>query len=202
METSVLQTFSERSLITEHLRQVPSTMNGTVPNGILANQFWGEANAFADAARALISADNSFYAPTYFLLCHALELALKSYLLANDVPLAEVIKLGHDLTRAYAKAHQLGMRVPGEHVDVLIDRLSEFHQRMIFRYPVITKDEGRLILRGHLIRPEEIQELVVSICRIVRTSVFAARLHAAKFGNFPIETWHMGLPEGGPEEGD
>lgn len=168
-----------------------------VPNGIVANQFWAEAKAFADAAKVLIDADSSS-APTYFLLCHALELSFKSYLLAKCVSLNTVIQLRHNLVNAYSETQKFGLRIEGEQTDALISRLSEFHNQMIFRYPIITKEDGSLVLRGHLVRADELHQFVASVCQQVLGPVLMARIAASSTGEFPIETWHMGLPK--PEE--
>jgi hypothetical protein len=174
-------------------------MSNTVPNGILANQFWAEAKAFLDAAKVLIDAGSSS-AATYFLLCHALELTIKSYLLAKDTPLDTVVRLRHNFVEAHTRAQELGLNIEGEHADALIQRLSEFHNQMIFRYPVLTRDEGRLVLRGHLVRTDELHEFVDSVCKKVLGPVLIARIDASSAGEFPIETWHMGLPSQTAEE--
>jgi hypothetical protein len=169
-------------------------MSSTVPNGILANQFWIDAKAYIDASKILID-HAPLSQPVYFLLSHALELTLKSYLLAKGMHPDELTSLGHNLLKAHARAAELGLQVRGEHTLALIERLSDFHNNLIFRYPVLTKDERRLVLRGHLVRAEEIYEIVAAISGQIHGTVLRARLHAANAGEFLIETWHMGFPE-------
>src|SRR5205809_22903 len=48
----------------------------------LAHQYLGDAVSYVSAAKLLDESDGHF-SPKYFLLCHALELALKAYILAT-----------------------------------------------------------------------------------------------------------------------
>jgi hypothetical protein len=171
-------------------------MSSKVPNGILANQFWIDAKAYVEAADILIkSAAPSISTPIYFLLGHALELTLKAYLLAKGENADYFFEIKHDLVKAHARASQLGLQVKGEHATALIERLSDFHNVFIFRYPVLTKDEHRLVLRGHLVKASEILDFVASLCTQVHGIVLFARIDAANAGEFVVETWHMGFPE-------
>jgi HEPN domain-containing protein len=173
-------------------------MTGIVPNGILANEFWIDAKAYLQAAEILInSGSGNVNPPTYFTLGHALELALKAYLLAKDKDINpdDLLDIGHDLAEAHKRASKCGLQVKGEYTVALIERLSDFHIKYIFRYPYLTRDERRLVLRGHLVRAEEIFDVVASICAQIHATVIFARIDAANAGEFLIETWHMGFPE-------
>lgn len=174
-------------------------MNNRVPLGILANQFWHEAVAYLRAANTLIrdSSAKDTIPPTYFLISHGLELLLKAYLLSRDVPYVDVFKLRHRIQEAYEMAKGLGLVVEGEHVEAMIEKLSDFHNEHLFRYPVVRRDDGSLILRGHLVRPIEVLQIIEAIAAKISGPVMHARLVAAKHGEFPIETWHMGAPEDG-----
>jgi len=129
--------------------------------------------------------------PAYFLMSHALELTLKAYILARGGSYDEVVSLRHNIQKARARAEALGLRIEDDH-RVLIERLSEFHDAFIFRYPVVKKDH--LILRGALVYPAEVLKIIESIFLRVNGPVIMARLDAAGEGSFPIETWHMGRP--------
>lgn len=175
-------------------------MNNRVPLGILAMQFWHEAVAYLCAAKILMR-DNSAkdtIPPTYFLMSHGLELVLKAYLLSRDVPCVDVFKLQHRVQEAYEKAKSLGL-VEVEHTEAMIEKLSDFHSEHLFRYPVVTRDDGSLILRGHLVRPVEVLQIIEAIGANIQGPVMYARLVAAKHGEFPIETWHMGMPAEGDD---
>lgn len=176
----------------------------SVPNGILANQFWHDASAYVQAAEILIGSETPrIQQPIYFMLSHSLELALKAYLLAKGEPESGFRVLGHDLARAHARAAELGLKVQGENTVALIERLSEFHDTHFFRYPLLTKDERRLVLRGHLIRAADILAIVKSVCAQVQGPTMFARFEAAAHGGeVRVETWHMGLPaEPDPDRG-
>jgi hypothetical protein len=176
-------------------------MTGIAPRGILASQFWIDAKAYVQAAETLInSSTQNINQPVYFMLSHALELTLKAYLLARGADEADLIKIGHNLKDAHEEAAKRGLKVKGEHTVALIERLSEFHNAFIFRYPILTKDERRLVVRGHLVKATEVLEIVASICTQVHGTALFARIDAADAGEFWVETWHMGFPaEGEPD---
>jgi hypothetical protein len=176
-------------------------MNNPIPLGLFSHQFLIDARAYLVAADILIrdEASRDVHQPIYFLMSHALELMLKAYILARGVSYDEVVSLGHNIQKAHARAETLGLRVEGDQTRILIEKLSEFHDAFIFRYPVVKKDDGHLILRGALVFPAEVLKIIESIFLRVNGPVIMARLHAAGEGSFPIETWHMGRPA--PEQG-
>jgi hypothetical protein len=170
-------------------------MKNQIPLGILSAQFFSEARAYLTAADILIcDASPGTNQPAYFLMCHALELMLKAYIMARGGSYEEVVDLGHDLQKAHARAESLGLPVEGEQTPILIQRLSEFHEALLFRYPVVKKDDGHLILRGALVYPAEVLKIIETISVGVSGPVLMARLDAVKGGSFPTETWHMGRP--------
>jgi hypothetical protein len=173
-------------------------MKNPIPLGILSNQFLCEARKYLNAADILIrdkSADVK--PPTYFLMCHALELLLKGYVMARGVSYEEALKLGHDLQKAHDKAVSVGLPIEGDHTQILIEKLSEFHDAFLFRYPVVRKDDGHLILRGALVYPAEVLAVIETIFTRVNGPIIMARLDATSAGSFPVETWHMGPPAEG-----
>jgi hypothetical protein len=158
------------------------------------HQFLIDACAYFNAADILIrDASPDVNQPAYFLMSHALELMLKAYILACGGSYDEVVSLGHNIQKAHARAEALGLRIEDDH-RVLIERLSEFHDAFIFRYPVVKKDDGHLILRGALVYPAEVLKIIESIFLRVNGPVIMARLDASGAGSFPVETWHMGQP--------
>lgn len=165
------------------------------PLGILSNQFLHEARNYLNAADILIGkGSNELNPPVYFLMCHGLELLLKAYVMARGVSYEEALKLGHDLQKAHEKAVSLGLPIEGEHTRALIEKLSEFHTYSLFRYPVVRKDDGHLILRGALVYPVEVLKIIETIFLRINGPVIMARLDATRHGSFPVETWHMGGP--------
>ena len=73
--------------------------------------------------------------PKYFLLCQALELALKAYLAASGVR-KKVLrnKIGHDLDVAFRRAEQFGFAPVDHRLKDLVDWLAPFHLDNFFRY--------------------------------------------------------------------
>lgn len=77
---------------------------------------WRFAHQYERAARAvdaIAKTDLDVAAPRYYLLGHSIELALKAFLLARNVPHEELrsMKLmGHDLEKALARAEGVGLQ--------------------------------------------------------------------------------------------
>ncbi|MBR0783926.1 hypothetical protein [Bradyrhizobium iriomotense] len=178
-------------------------MSNRIPLGILALQFWHEAAAYLRAAEILIhdEAEPGVVPPAYFLMSHGLELLLKTYLLSRGDSYDDVGKLKHDIQAAYQRACGLGLMVTGDHVEALVEKLSEFHTAQVFRYPIVRRDDGRLVIRGHLVRPTEVFQIIESFAAKIQGPALFARIEAARDGEFRIETWHMGLPPVSDERG-
>jgi hypothetical protein len=164
-----------------------------VPLGVFSMQLWTDAQAYLRVAEILVHDNSSgIDAPTYFLLSHGLELTLKAYLVARgDVGNAELRDLSHDIERVHKKAVALGLQLKNKHAVPLIRILSDFHKDFVFRYPVIN-DDGSLVVRGTLVRAIDALATIEDICKQIHGTVLSARLEAAKEGEYPIETWHMG----------
>jgi hypothetical protein len=105
------------------------------PRGALAMAMLTDARSYLIAARRLAAGDlRGVLRPTYFLLGHALELAIKAFLAAKDVSDDELErKIGHDLKRAYRKALKCGLHEGQEH-RALVDKIAPFHKGLSFRY--------------------------------------------------------------------
>jgi hypothetical protein len=74
--------------------------------------------------------------PRYFALCHAIELALRAFLLARGKPDRQLrdIVLRHNISNLMAEAIQLGLTISPQ-VRSDIDLLSEAHKNFWPRYP-------------------------------------------------------------------
>jgi hypothetical protein len=72
--------------------------------------------------------------PKYFLYCHAIELALKAYLLVNEHTERDCAKLSHDIAAALrlAKTHELA--VSDWHTDIVASLSREHNRPFSFRY--------------------------------------------------------------------
>ena len=64
------------------------------------------AREFADAASVIVSSGEAYKTliATMYLCGHAIELAMKSILVKNGVPLKELKEIGHDLEKCLEKA--------------------------------------------------------------------------------------------------
>jgi hypothetical protein len=76
---------------------------------------------------------SGIHSTAYFAVGHAIELFLKSFLLAHGLSEKRLWKeLGHDLAKAAELARQFGLRLRSPE---RIVKFSEYHQRQLFRYP-------------------------------------------------------------------
>jgi hypothetical protein len=64
------------------------------------------------AANLLYESDKTLRSPTYFMYLHAIELALKAFLRAGDVPIvADGKRKHHQITELYEECRGLGLRI-------------------------------------------------------------------------------------------
>ena len=81
-----------------------------------------------------ITADQGTQEPKYFLYSHAIELALKAYLLVSGHSERECVKLGHDIAGALRAAQAHGLTLSELHSGI-VESLSREHNRPFsFRY--------------------------------------------------------------------
>jgi hypothetical protein len=99
----------------------------------MAHDYLGDAEAYVSAARKLDEHTGQF-SPKYFLLCHALELALKAYILAKGGTDKEIRKIRHDLVAAWSSAIALGFRPTNAELDGIVKQVAKAHKDYSFRY--------------------------------------------------------------------
>ena len=108
----------------------------------------GLSRAFAEGAgECLIAAETlnkSFPDLTgeYIVTFHAIELALKAYLLKHGVNLEELRKrpYGHDLSQLYGEAVRLGLALVDPDAGKMIDWVNEWHcDDVKIRYEFVTQ---------------------------------------------------------------
>jgi HEPN domain-containing protein len=160
-----------------------------VPLGIVSLSLWNEARDYIVAAETLVR-ESQVKLPTYFLLSHALELTIKSYLAAHGVDADELHIISHDLQRAYDKSVGLGFQIEPDRAPKLIRLFSEFHKEQVFRY--LTKRNRGLVVIRKLVDAADALEIVTSIWNGVGPDAMRARFRAVTAGQFPIEEWYMG----------
>ena len=95
-----------------------------------------DAQAFLTAGEVLArDRSEETFKPTFFLLCHALELGFKSYLAASGLPVYELEKIGHGLERCFDLAANRGYTPSDIRVKYVAMNLDALHQGQAFRYP-------------------------------------------------------------------
>jgi hypothetical protein len=97
-----------------------------------------DARSYLDAARLIESIEEhqpALFSPIYFLLCHAIELVLKAYILASGVTEAKLRqqKIRHNLDELRNLAVSLGYS-PSKKINAVIDLLAPHHADYSFRY--------------------------------------------------------------------
>jgi hypothetical protein len=79
-----------------------------------AVSFFGPARDFQRAADLLLRSDSNLRSPIDVLYFHAIELALKAFLRAYDIPIvAGGVRKHHRLTDLYSECNTLGLKISG-----------------------------------------------------------------------------------------
>ncbi len=105
----------------------------STPDG-LRHAIWCGAGEFYNVARRATPADS---APQYVLIFHAIELALKAFLIGKGFTSAKLKKspFGHNLVELYKTAQQQGLLLPVADVDKFLVWINEYHDRdALIRY--------------------------------------------------------------------
>jgi len=103
-----------------------------------APSFWSLARSYLAAADVLMEQGRTdTYLPSIFLLCHALELGLKSYLLSVGASDSQLRDIGHDLVMCLSEAEARGLArhlrfSPSERDDLV--RINEYYERKELEY--------------------------------------------------------------------
>lgn len=127
--------------------------------------FLERSEAFFDAFRKLPKDANCPISwPHYFLFCHAVELALKAYLLQSGLMLSQLRKkdFGHNLNKLMQEAvkHNLSVGLLAQNLAML----SEPHENFLARYP---QHNGKPILLVDQFEPLLI-ELLEAVSTVLR----------------------------------
>lgn len=104
-------------------------------------RFAGYAQDYADAAVELD--EFKFVNVRYYLLGHAFELILKSYILSQGEPERKIRKLNHSLLKAHEEANALGYTSSDKRLQQIVEWLDPFHDNQDFRY---ASSSGHVIL--------------------------------------------------------
>ena len=104
--------------------------------------------------------------PMYFLLCQAMELALKAHLAASGVPEETLRDIRHDIDKAFRMAHDDYGFVPADNsFSDLVQWLAPYHRDHLFRY---RKGIGQINLPLASEAAKIILETITEIDRYVR----------------------------------
>jgi hypothetical protein len=119
------------------LRPEGETVTMPQPLGLFAGELLGRASEFADAFEVLdVATSTRFLHSGFYLLSHSVELGLKAFLAAKEVPKRKLWsrELGHDLVALEVAANQRGLR-PIENLGHLVWSLSVMNEDHSLRYP-------------------------------------------------------------------
>lgn len=86
------------------MQKLTKNINGTTPRGL-----YNYACEFLEAFRVINEKDRKItylFPVKYYLLCHSLELGLKSYLRSKGYSINKLKDLGHNLTEILEEAHK------------------------------------------------------------------------------------------------
>ncbi len=109
--------------------------------------------------------------PRYFMLCHAIELALKAYLSARGKSTSSLKKFGHDLRTLLSSAASAGLPL-GVLSYSEIELLDEAHRNFWARYP---KEDGKPVFVIDQFEPYAV-ELLRHVARFMRGENYKLRV--------------------------
>jgi hypothetical protein len=102
-----------------------------------AISFLGFARQYQRSANLLYDADKTLSTPTYFMYMHAIELALKAFLRAFDLPIGHGGRKHHEITELYEECRALGLRIgPDDRFDIgnVVGLLESANEEQGLRY--------------------------------------------------------------------
>lgn len=136
----------------------------TYPEPLIPLDLLNRADEFFQAFKDLpVGSPPSW--PRYFMLCHAIELALKAYLASRGKKIADLKKnpFGHDLKNLLTEAINSGLSI-GPLARGEIEQLNEAHTKFWHRYPK-TDSKPVLIIDCY---PPYVAELIGAVAKNVR----------------------------------
>jgi len=137
---------------------------------------WRRAKQFADAARPVRSSAQSIGnvdIVEYYLLGHAIELALKAFIASTGANEAQLMALGHDLEEALASAEEKAL---GQHITLTqedraaVAIVNRYYRQKDFEY----YEPGQLM---GLPKSERMQEVIKKLLTGTEGPIMAATRH-------------------------
>lgn len=100
-----------------------------------AEQFVARSNLFLAAYDRLTDGDGGNVWVAHFILCHALELSLKAFLLCNNISISEVrTNYGHDIQKLLSECENKNIALDASDREN-IRILDDIHKRHVIKYP-------------------------------------------------------------------
>jgi hypothetical protein len=103
-----------------------------------AVSFLGFARQYQQAGNLVYESDKTLSTPIYFMYAHAIELGLKAFLRANNVPIvADKRRKHHRISALYEECRRLGLRIgPDDFFDIsnIVEMLEEANEEQGLRY--------------------------------------------------------------------
>jgi hypothetical protein len=103
--------------------------------------------------------------PRYFLLCHAIELALKAFLTLHGASEPDLKKIGHDLKKLLKHAEKFGLKLTPD-TQHAIERLARAHKEHWARYP--REDDGEAVVYAI----EQFEKNAAELLQKVRVAIY------------------------------
>lgn len=101
---------------------------------LFAVSLLSDAKGFLKAGQ-ILAAQPNLTLPLYFVLSHAVEVILKSYLASHGASEEELRKkVGHRLLRAYSRARKTGFVPADARIPEIIRWMDPYHKSFFFRY--------------------------------------------------------------------
>ena len=135
----------------------------TVPNPLIAFPYLVMAEQFLFAYQNAAEQNPPNW-PKYFLGCHAVELAFKSFLFAKGTTEKELedSKVRHNLLALLKLAEEKGLMLSAETVDG-VAHLAQAHSNFWNRYPKFVKQQ--------VVLSEELENEICSLFQVIRTAM-------------------------------
>lgn len=154
------------------------------PLGNFAGELLKRGRSYYEAFQILAEREDSGLSyPAYFMLAHAVELILKSYLVANGTPKSALGKgaLRHDVGQVFAECEKQGLVVTDQMMKALANQLAHINQDFDLRYPT----GFNLSIAGPKDCIVSVDALIAVIAPVVEKAAIMAQLQ------FAADTQHL-----------
>lgn len=154
-----------------------------LPNSVFAHRLFILAREYENDGKMLIGSNGSAWRPAYFLICHAIELFLKSYLASiNKITNLSNERFNtHCLSCLYKFSIDNGLVIEFENCEKILNHVWDYTE--ITRFPDIV-----MIQR---LTPEEIVNVCAAVHEAVQKTANMTFIKGALHGSYEaIQMWH------------